>query len=119
MNSRKHHRSKRNPLVRFVRGIFRLLRVLFKPKQQHRKSLQDEQSDLRQAELARHQAELELRQAAELTRHNAELDRHERARLITVGELFEQIKWQMPSDSIGSEKLDLSTSVQTHDVSRN
>jgi hypothetical protein len=114
MKGRKHSKLKRNPIVRFIRGIFRLLRVLFKPKPKNLRAIQDERSEQIRAELARRQIELEQQQI-ELERRE-----RERERLITVGALFDRVKWQAPELTIlQDQSSDRSTIVRPHDVSRN
>lgn len=110
MKSRKHSKLKRNPLVRFIRGIFRLIRVLFRPKKQQQQSIHDD----RQARLA-----AELARQEELARQ-LELEHRERERLITVGALFDRVKWQVPEvTTIQEQVLDLSAVGRPYDVSRN
>ncbi|WP_309742071.1 MULTISPECIES: hypothetical protein [unclassified Chamaesiphon] len=107
MKSRKHNRLKKNPLVRFIRGVVRLLRVLFRPQNRQLRAIEQEQRHLRR---------VELEQELVLERQNIELEQQERARLITVGELLEQIKWQTPSETI-IQAADLVA--PAYDVSRN
>jgi hypothetical protein len=104
MSNNKHRKLKRNPIVRFIRGVFRLFRVLFRPKR----------------DLGRLDAQA---QAIALinTQHQAELDqvRAEQAQWMTVGELFEQVKWQSAPASMQKE---VATSLRVdpaYDVSRN
>jgi hypothetical protein len=107
MKSRRHNRLKKNPLVRFIRGVLRLLRVLFQPQNRQLRQIEQEQRHLRR---------VELEQELVLDRQNLELERQERVRLITVGELLEQIKWQSPSETT-IQASDLVT--PAYDVSRN
>lgn len=122
MKSRKHTQLKRHPLVRFIRGIFRLFRVLIKPKQQKFRAVRDERIDDRQKlEIATPQLKLESPQleiaTPQLEREAPalDLDRSDADRLITVGALFAQIKWQFPSETISDPRMNS----RTHDVSRN
>jgi hypothetical protein len=103
MNSNKHRKLKRNPIVRFIRGVFRLFRVLFRPKQDIAKL------EARAQEIARVNA---LRQA-ELDEISAA-----QARSVTVGELFAQVQWQSAPASIQKE-VATGLLVPAHDVSRN
>ena len=132
MKSRKHHQLKRNPLVRFIRGVFRLLRVILKPKNRNLRSLQDNQSALPQLELDRQQPIPEIKQrnlepqqpTLEIKQRNLEpqleLNRDGQEQFITVGELFEQIKWQIPAETVIQTNISgLSTKSQSYDVSRN
>ena len=82
MSSRKHRKLKRHPIVRFIRGIFRLFRVLFGPK--------------------RTIARLDLPRPAEIEARIAESS-FDRDRLITVGELLGRVKWQSSSPSLQKE----------------
>ena len=97
MSTRKHRKLKRHPIVRFIRGIFRLFRVLFRPKRTAR------------MELPRPVAIVE-----------PSFDRSfDEDRLITVGEVFSGIKWQSPSPNIQKEFTSNSRIPQPQDVSRN
>ena len=123
MKSRKHHQLKRNPLVRFIRGIFRLLRVILKPKNRNLRSLQYERNDLSQLEARQPIPDLE-QQSIELEQRNIglelDLDRSQQEHPISVGELFEQIKWQIPTETtIQTNTSDLSRKHQSYDASRN
>jgi hypothetical protein len=110
MKSRKHSKLKRHPLVRFIRGIFRLMRVLFKPKQRNQQAIHDERQQRLAAESARQQ---------ELARQ-LELERRERERSISVGALFDRVKWQTPELTILQEQVpDRTPIARPHDVSRN
>jgi hypothetical protein len=81
MNSRKRHKLKRHPLVRFIRGIFRLLRVLFRPAKSNRRQ--------------------DLMAVDSLEQLNSPAaDSFDRDQLITVGELLDRVKWQSPQVNI-------------------
>ena len=117
MNSRKHRQLKRNPLVRFIRGVFRLLRVIFKPKNRNLRSLQVQQKDLPQVEL-RQQVAPEI-QPEHLSPKPLKLDRDQQEQFITVGELFEQIKWQIPAETVIQTNISDLKIPQSYDPSRN
>ncbi len=109
----KNSKSKRSPLVRFFRGIVRLFKVLLKPKRKNLKSADDYQQELRVAELERRNREAQER----LEREAQELQREQ---LITVGALFERVKWQAPQSTVMSEKpLDTSVSARSRDAALN
>jgi hypothetical protein len=118
MKSRKHNQLKRNPLVRFIRGVFRLLRVILKPKNRNLRSLQYERSDLPQEE-PQQQPTLDVKQhRVEPQQLDSDLDRQDNP--ITVGELFEQIKWQISTETtIQANTSYLNKKPQSYDVSRN
>jgi|GEM_PF-5822866 len=119
MNSRKHRQLKRNPLVRFIRGILRLLRVIIKPKNRHLRSLQEQQSNLPQVELQQ-QVRPEIKQRTLEPEQKLELNRDRQEQFITVGELFEQIKWQLPTETVIQTNIpDLRENSQSYDPSRN
>jgi hypothetical protein len=99
MKSRKHLKLKRNPFVRFIRGIFRLLRVLLRPtKSNHR------------------QAPIAVNSLEDL--NNIAAHSFDRDQLITVGELLDRVKWQSPQINI-QPKISISNDARTQDFSRN
>jgi hypothetical protein len=104
MKSRKHSKLKRHPIVRFIRGIFRLFRVISRPK----KSL------YRAAEY--HQNFTEESLELEPTPESLDLTARHRANSITVEELFLQVKWQLSQPAEPAEPV---TKIQADDVSRN
>jgi hypothetical protein len=119
MTSRKHQ-SKRNPLVRFIRGVLRLFRVIFAPKKRQIGSLPYKQIDLPQVELDRRQPTSDLAQRQpKLELSQPELDLRSAGQFITVGELFEQIKWQLPSETVVRAEISEPSTSQPYDVSRN
>jgi hypothetical protein len=103
MKSRKHSKLKRHPLVRFIRGIFRLFRIIFKPKKSLRRS------DRYHQEFTEESLQLDLA---------TEVDRYP-DNLITVGELFSTVKWQLPEPIILEPLPEPITTIQSYDVSRN
>ncbi|AFY95984.1 hypothetical protein [Chamaesiphon minutus] len=110
MKSRKHSKLKRHPLVRFIRGILRLMRVVFRPKRRNQQAIHNE----RQQRLA-----TELVQQQELAQQ-LELEHRERERSITVGALLDRVKWQVPELTIVQEQVsDRRAVTRPHDVSRN
>ncbi len=94
MSTHKHRKLKRHPIVRFIRGMFRLFRVLFRPK--------------------RTIARLELPRPVAI--ESASFDRD---RLITVGEVFGSIKWQSLPPTVQKEFTSNSRIPRPQDVSRN
>jgi hypothetical protein len=94
MRTSKHSKLKRHPIVRFIRGIFRLFRVLFRPK--------------------RGTSKLDLQHQEPIEASNLDRDRP-----VTVGELFGRVKWQSPRPSIQQEVDSNSRVSRPHDVSRN
>jgi hypothetical protein len=108
MKSRKHSKLKRHPLVRLIRAIFRLIRVLLKPKKRISRSLDryqsasDERIEIDAVEIAN---EVEIYTKDPL--------------METVGEVLDRVKWQIPVATIQEKVLDTRTIVRTHDVSIN
>ena len=102
MKYRKHRKLKRHPIVRFIRGVFRLFRVLFRPKR-----------TLARLELPRPVAIEERIESTSFDR-NFDLDR-----LVTVGEVLGGIKWQSPPPTIQQEFTSNSRISRPQDVSRN
>jgi hypothetical protein len=98
MKSRKHSKLKRHPIVRLIRGIFRLFRVLFRPK--------------------RTIARLELPRPVAIE-ERIESTSFDRDRLVTVGEVLGRVKWQSPPPTIQQELTSNSRISRPQDVSRN
>jgi hypothetical protein len=102
MSTHKHRKLKRHPIVRFIRGIFRLFRVLFRPN--------------------RTIARLDLPRPDPITEpifdYSFESGFNE-DRLITVGEVLDGIKWQSPPPKIQNEFASNSRISKPQDVSRN
>jgi hypothetical protein len=98
MKSRKHRKLKRHPIVRFIRGVFRLFRVLFRP-----------QRTISRLDLPR----------PEVIEERIEVSSFEQDRLVTVGELLGRVKWQSPPPTIQKEFTSNSRITRPHDVSRN
>lgn len=102
-----NRQPKKSALVRFFRGVLRLFKVLVAPKRKNLKSEADYQQELRVAELERRQREFEARQ---------------KEQFITVGELLDKIKWQMPQEpktTIQEPVSEPSENSRIFDVSRN
>ena len=97
MTSRKHRKLKRHPIVRFIRGVFRLFRVLFGSK--------------------RTIARLDPPRPVEIEDRIAESS-FDRDRLITVGELLGRVKWQSSPPSIQKEAASTSTA-RSQNAARN
>jgi hypothetical protein len=103
MNSRKQNNSRRHPLVRFFRSVYRLLKVLFKTKP----------NKLRATDYPNDRSS-NLEPLISPTQSNNQTER-----LITLGELFEQIKWQLPPAIVEDKILEIGQDPRIHDVSRN
>ncbi len=118
MKSRKHSKLKRHPIVRFIRGIFRLFRVISRPKKslyraEYRQSFTEESLELEP------KLESQLESQLEPIRENAELITPNRVNLITVGDLFAQVKWQSQQATMPAKSTDAFPVIQAYDVSRN
>ncbi len=101
--NRKHSKLKRNPLVRLIRSIFRLVRVIFGAKKVRSRSIPND---------------IYIEDRTFNTLANQELENFDRDGLTTVGELLAQVKWQSSQTSI-QEFSENSRISQPHDVSRN
>jgi hypothetical protein len=115
MNRQQQRKLKKHPLIRFIRGIFRLIRVIFRPAKNGRlqaielaeiERIELERAQIRQAEIEHH------RILAEQTAALAE-------RYITVGDLLNRVQWQssVPKDVAVTSASKLQA--PTHDVSLN
>jgi hypothetical protein len=116
MNRQQQRKLKKHPLIRLIRGIFRLIRVIFKPGKNAR--LQAiELAEIERIELERSQIrQVEIEQNRILAEQQAALAE----RYITVGDLLDRVKWQSsaPKELVVSSAAKLSIS-QTRDVSLN
>lgn len=100
--NRKHRKLKRHPIIRLIRAIFRFVRDIFGAKIRSRSIPSD--------------SDIEARTLETLARQ--ELEKLDRNRLITVGDLLAQVKWQPPQAST-QEFSGNSQIGQSNDVSRN
>lgn len=100
--NRKHRKLKRHPIIRLIRAIFRFVRDRFGAKIRSRSIPSD--------------SDIEARTLETLARQ--ELEKLDRNRLITVGDLLAQVKWQPPQAST-QEFSGNSQIGQSNDVSRN
>lgn len=116
MNRQQQRKLKRHPLIRLIRGIFRLIRVIFRPAKNAR--LQAiELAEIERIELERTQIrQAEIEQSQILAAQQAALAE----RYITVGDLLNRVQWQSsaPKNStvLSATKLSIP---QTNDVSLN
>lgn len=101
--NRKHRKLKRHPIIRLIRAIFRFVRDIFGAKKVRSRSIPSD-------------SDIEARTLETLARQ--ELERLDRNRLITVGDLLAQVKWQPPQAST-QEFSENSQIGQSSDVSRN
>jgi hypothetical protein len=116
MNRQQQRKLKKHPLIRFVRGIFRLLRVIFKPAKNARLQA-NELAEIDRIEIARAQIrQAEIEESQNLAAQKAaQADKY-----ITVGDLLDQVQWQ--SSAPKKDLTVLSTTKLTphaHDVSLN
>ncbi|WP_310486909.1 hypothetical protein [Chamaesiphon sp. VAR_69_metabat_338] len=111
MKNSNDRRLKRSPFIRFIRGVLRLFKVLFRPKQKNLRSAEDYQHELRAAELDRRQ-----RQAQE----PRSVIEEPQEQLITVGEVFKQVKWKDASSTVlDAQPLEMGMSARSRDASLN
>jgi hypothetical protein len=119
MKNSNDRRPKRSPFVRFVRGVLRLFKVLFRPKQKNLKSAEDYQHELRTAELDRRQRQTQ-EQRSVMEEHLHSPIEEQQEQLATVGEMFNRVKWQdSPSTVIGAQPLEMGMTTRSRDVSLN
>jgi hypothetical protein len=114
MNRQQQRRLKKHPLIRLIRGIFRLIRVIFSPGKSHPRVSEIELAELERVNLERtqiHQAEVDRERI--LVEQKVALSE----RYITVGELLDRVQWQSsaPKNVASATKL----KSQPHDVSLN
>jgi hypothetical protein len=98
MNRQTQRQLKRHHLIRFIRSVYRLLRVLFKPTRSNaRLNLRDRHrsSDRPQIELTD-----KYLNVGELSDLSSIVDKPKPEltdKYITVGQLFELVQWQLPA----------------------
>jgi hypothetical protein len=98
MNRQTQRQLKRHPSIRFIRSVYRLLRVLFKPIRGNAKlNLRDRHhsSDRPQIELTDRYLNV-----GELSDLSSIVDKPKPEltdKYITVGQLFELVQWQLPA----------------------
>ena len=98
MKRQKQRQLKRHYLIRFIRSVYRLLRVLFKPTRSNARlnSIEwNRNSDRSQIELTDRYLNVD-----ELSDLSSTIDKPKPEltdRDITVGQLFELVQWQLPT----------------------
>jgi hypothetical protein len=90
MKKRKYSQLKRNPFVRFIRWVLRFFKPLFKSNKGISRSSQDH-------------SHFDPLTSITVTNNYNENN------LLTVGELFEQVKWQFPQTTVTEPVLASST----------
>jgi cobalamin-dependent methionine synthase I len=114
MSNRRQNQLKKNPFVRFLRIVYKSFKIIFKKKpdprifEERRRALQalDAQKALderlaqealdAQKALNERLAQEALNAQQELEARQKELERQHREQFMTVGELLEKVKWQLP-----------------------
>jgi beta-phosphoglucomutase-like phosphatase (HAD superfamily) len=132
MNNRRQNKLKKNPLVRFLRIVYKSFKIIFRKKPDPRiieerrrahealnaqKALEarlvQEALDAQKAlDERRAQEALDARKALEARQQ--EIEQRQREQYITVGELLERVKWQLPKAKV----VEVSTPSE-YDVSLN
>ncbi len=116
MNSNRQNQSRKHPFVRFLRGIVRLFKVVFGAKRKNLKSPEDYQQELRLAELGRRERESEEQSRQQLII----AEEQAREQFITVGEVFERVKWQVDRATIIKQTtIDSTQTTRVHEASLN
>jgi formate dehydrogenase maturation protein FdhE len=114
MSNRRQNKLKKNPFVRFLRIVYRAFRIIVRKKpdprilEERRRALEalDAQKALEarrvqealdaQKALDERRAQEALNAQQELEARQKELERQHNEQFITVGELLERVKWQLP-----------------------
>jgi hypothetical protein len=115
MNRQQQRKLKKHPLIRFVRGIFRLLRVIFKPAKNAR--LQAiELAEIERIEIERDRIrQAEIEESRNLAAQQAALAE----KYITVGDLLDRVKWQSSAPTALAVPSATKLTPHAHDVSLN
>jgi hypothetical protein len=115
MNRQQQRKLKKHPLIRFVRGIFRLLRVIFKPAKNAR--LQAiELAEIERIEIERDRIrQTEIEESQNLAAQKAALVE----KYITLGDLLDRVKWQSSAPNSVAVLSATKLTPHAHDVSLN
>jgi hypothetical protein len=121
MNRQQQRQLKKHPLIRLIRGIFRLIRVIFKPAKNARmkailqgRGFANELAEIERIELERAQIrQAEIEQSQILAAQQAAIAE----RYITVGDLLDRVQWQ--SSSPKPTAISSAAKLSPHDVSLN
>jgi hypothetical protein len=146
MSTHKHRKLKRHPIVRFIRGVFRLFRILFKPKRtisrldlSHPAAIEARieaisfdrdpvitEARIEATSIDRDSLVVEERiEATNIDRHQlvteeiSKVASVDRDQLVTVGDIFARIKWQAPPPQIQKEFTSNSMLFKPNNASRN
>ena len=95
--NRQQRKLKKHPLIRFIRGIFRLLRVIFRTARPATRTIPIDPVVIERAE--RERAEFERAERADLE-HKRSLAEQQQAlaeKYITVGALLDRVEWKFPA----------------------
>jgi hypothetical protein len=117
MSNRRQTKLKKNPFVRFLRIVYRSFKIIFRKKpdprifEERRRAL--EALDAQKAQEERLALEA-LNAKKELEARQRDLERQEKEQFMTVGELLERVKWQLPKE----KAVEVSASPE-YDVSLN
>jgi hypothetical protein len=115
MNRQQQRKLKKHPLIRLIRGIFRLIRVIFRPAKNGR--LQAiELAEIERIELERTQIrQAEIEQIRSLATQQAALAE----KYITVGDLLDRVQWQSSAPKALAVASATKLTPHAHDVSLN
>jgi hypothetical protein len=115
MNRQQQRKLKKHPLIRLIRGIFRLIRVIFRPAKNGR--LQAiELAELERVNLEREQIrQAEIEQSRSLAAQQAALAE----KYITVGDLLDRVQWQASAPKALAVASATKLTPHAHDVSLN
>ncbi len=113
MNRQQQRKLKKHPLIRAIRGIFRLLRVIFRPA----RSVHPVIDPIAIERVERERARIAQAERDRITQAKREQELAER--YITVGALLERVQWKFPEPIILDIPLATQLDIRPQDVSRN
>jgi hypothetical protein len=116
MNRQQQRKLKKHPLIRFIRGIFRLMRVIFRSGSSHPRVSAIELAEIERIEIERDRI---LQAEADRERILAEQAAALAERYITVGDLLNRVQWQSSAPKDVAVTSASKLQIPAHDVSLN
>ncbi len=103
MKNSRYNKLRSNPFVRLFRTIYRLLKVVFRPRKKNSRLINNDRISL------------ELLAETKALNERIELENRLKEQFLTVGALLERVKWQIPQETV----LEINSIPPEYDVSRN
>lgn len=103
MKNHRYNKLRSNPFIRLFRTIYRLLKVIFRPRKKNFRLTNNDRIDL------------DILADAKALNERIELENRLKEQFLTVGTLLERVKWQTSQEKV----LEINSVPPEYDVSRN